>query len=137
MGGPWFAVSVFNYLVGNCDNHLKNLSVLHGAGSLRLAPAYDLVCTTFFERFSREMGMRLGSTRMIDEVRPDDFLLLARDIGLGARRMRRICAELAAHVTDAVMEAGERGAAGLESLPHTSEDLVDDMASRLAVVGAV
>lgn len=130
-------VSVFNYLVGNCDNHLKNLSVLHSPTSLRLAPVYDLVCTTFFERFSREMGMRIGSTRVIDDICPDDFHLLAGEIGMGTKRMRRICTELAERVTDAVSKAGEMGSATLESLPYTAEDLLADMTPRLAVVAAV
>ena len=76
-------IAVFDYLVGNCDNHLKNLSVLHEGGHVRLALAYDVVRTTFFERFSREMGRRLGSTRSIDDVRPSDFALLAKDLGMG------------------------------------------------------
>lgn len=80
-------IAVFDYLVGNCDNHLKNLSILYEGETLRLAPAYDMVCTTFFERFSREMGKRLGSTRLIDDVCPDDFLILARELGIGVRRM--------------------------------------------------
>ena len=37
-------ITCFNYLVGNCDNHLKNLSILYTSTwkSFRLAPAYDL-----------------------------------------------------------------------------------------------
>lgn len=36
---------VFAFLCGNCDLHLKNLSVLVVGGQVTLAPAYDLVCT--------------------------------------------------------------------------------------------
>lgn len=127
-------IAVFDYLIGNCDNHLKNLSVLYEGGTLRLAPAYDLVCTTFFERFSREMGRRLGSTRTIDAVSKDDFDLLARDIGMGTRRMRRICEELRERIVPAVYEAGERMSTVLETLPYTAEDLVDNMEPRLTVL---
>lgn len=129
-------LAVFDYLVGNCDNHLKNLSVLHGAETLRLSPAYDIVCTTFFEKFTRNMGRRLGSTRSIDLVCPNDFLILSKEIGLGVRRMRRICSELAEAVPEALLWAAERDADVLEALPYSAEDIIDDMPSRRMVVGA-
>lgn len=127
-------VAVFNFLVGNCDNHLKNLSVVYEGRTLRLAPAYDIVCTTYFERFSREMGMRLGSTRNIDAVEMQDFDLLAHDLRIGSRRLRRICRELRERVVPAVLDAGERLSDVVETLPYTAEDLVGDMESRLAVL---
>lgn len=133
--GQLARIAVFDYLVGNCDNHLKNLSVVYAGGTLRLAPAYDIVCTTYFERFSREMGRRLGSTRSIDGVRAEDFDLLARDLGMGRRLMRRICAELRERVAPAVLDAGERLSDVVETMPYTAEDLVSDMEPRLAVLG--
>ena len=126
--------AVFDYLVGNCDNHLKNLSLSYEDGRVRLAPAYDLVCTTFFERFSRTMGMRIGSTRSIDEVLPRDFGLLAREIGMGARRMRQICDELSCTLVPAIADVGERYSQVLPELPYTAEDLIDDLGPRLKVV---
>lgn len=129
-------IAVFDYLVGNCDNHLKNLSVLHGPETLRLSPAYDIVCTTFFEKFTRNMGRRLGGARSIDRVCPSDFQVLSKEIGLGVRRMRRICSELAEAVPEALMWAAERDACVLEALPYSAEDVVDDMSSRRRVVNA-
>ena len=129
-------IAVFDYLVGNCDNHLKNLSVLHGPETLRLSPAYDIVCTTFFERFTRNMGRRLGGARSIDHVCTNDFGILSKEIGLGVRRMRRICSELAEAVPDALMWAAERDAGALETLPYSAEDMIDDMPSRRMVVAA-
>lgn len=40
---------VFNVLIGNGDNHLKNLSFLVSAAGIELAPAYDLLCTGVYE----------------------------------------------------------------------------------------
>lgn len=130
-------LAVFDYLVGNCDNHLKNLALVHSGEYVRLAPAYDLVCTTFFERFSREMGMRLGSTRDIDIVDSNDFLLLADDLGMGRKRMKYICGELCANIADVVMAAGERFGAVIPALPFVAEDLLSDMEPRLRIVGRV
>jgi serine/threonine-protein kinase HipA len=42
----FFERVVFNFLIGNGDAHFKNFSVLyHDDGSIRLAPAYDIVCS--------------------------------------------------------------------------------------------
>jgi serine/threonine-protein kinase HipA len=40
---------VFNVLIANGDNHLKNLSFLVSAEGIELAPAYDLLCTGVYE----------------------------------------------------------------------------------------
>lgn len=127
-------VAVFDYAVGNCDNHLKNLSVIREGRHVRLAPAYDIVCTTFFERFSREMGRRLGGTRNIDRVTPEDFALLARDIGMGPKRMRRICALVGEVAEAAIMDASTKLDGVLGGIPYAAEDLIEDMAPRLAVI---
>lgn len=38
-----FRQAIFNGLVGNTDDHLKNFAMLHDIGGYRLSPAYDLV----------------------------------------------------------------------------------------------
>lgn len=40
---------VFNVLIANGDNHLKNLSFLVSAEGIELAPAYDLLCTGVYD----------------------------------------------------------------------------------------
>lgn len=102
-------VAVFDYLIGNCDNHLKNLSIIHSGKAIRLAPAYDLVRTTYFD-------------------------LLAREMGMGRRRMRGICREECERVVPAALAAGERFSDVIDALPHTAEDLVSNMEPRLAVL---
>lgn len=42
----FFERVVFNFLIGNGDAHMKNYSIIYGEeGRVRLAPAYDLVCS--------------------------------------------------------------------------------------------
>ena len=41
-----FRLTVFNFLVGNEDTHLKNFSLIRRDGKVELSPAYDLVNTT-------------------------------------------------------------------------------------------
>ncbi|RDB63833.1 type II toxin-antitoxin system HipA family toxin [Gordonibacter sp. 28C] len=128
-------VTLFNYLVGNCDNHLKNLSLLHrpsGAG-LRLAPVYDLVSTTRFDRFSRAMGMRLGGASVIDDVKADDLTKFGETIGVDRRELAEIARELAEAVTGALRAAGDEQPQFPE-LPYVADDLLEDMAPRLDVL---
>lgn len=134
-------IVLFNYLIGNCDNHLKNLSVLYAPDwrSLRLAPAYDLVCTTMFERFSRNMGMALGGERNIDAVRADHLQALARELGVRPRLLKAVAAELAAECVPALRELGERlgdegDAAPLPEAPYVADDIEEDVAPRLGVL---
>lgn len=128
-------VLIFNYLIGNCDAHLKNFSLYHphGDGTSRLSPAYDLVGTTYFERFSREMAMTIGEHRDIDAVTPGDFGLLADEIHLGVRFVRRVADSLVSNITTSLMSTAESPEA-LESTPYIAEDLVDDMQPRLKVL---
>ncbi len=59
----------FNYLIGNCDNHLKNHSLLYAPDlSDRLvAPLYDVTCTTVYG-IDLEMGVSFGGSRRITDV---------------------------------------------------------------------
>jgi len=52
---------VFNVAVGNMDSHAKNLSMLVGAdGRMRLAPFYDMICTTAYPRLSGKFAFKVG-----------------------------------------------------------------------------
>ncbi len=49
-----FRLTLFNFLVGNEDMHLKNFSLITRDGKVELSPAYDLVSTTLALRHARE-----------------------------------------------------------------------------------
>ena len=51
---------VFKVVVGNMDSHAKNLSLLATGGHTRLAPFYDLVCTTVYEHLSKRFAFKIG-----------------------------------------------------------------------------
>lgn len=78
---------VFNFLLGNTDAHLKNYSLLHGENpkTVRLAPAYDLVCTTAYKKSTRDMSFHIGGRTSIDEIDRNAFADAAREVGLGQR----------------------------------------------------
>ena len=121
---------LFNYLVGNCDAHAKNYSVMLGkAEAVHLAPAYDLVSTTVYDgsfgsELSRGMGMRIGAHSNIDRVTAEDFPLLASELGLSSQVVRREMAMLAE-----AMLAGIEDAAG--SLQELVPDDIGELVSRI------
>lgn len=80
-------LTVFNFLLGNTDAHLKNYSLLHGQNpkSRRLAPAYDLVSTTAYKTSTRQMSFRIGGRLSIDEINRTSFAEAAKEVGLGQR----------------------------------------------------
>ena len=47
-----FKLVIFNYLIGNDDMHLKNLSIITEEGKVKLSPGYDLLNTTIEYRQS-------------------------------------------------------------------------------------
>lgn len=50
--------TIFNFLVGNGDAHGKNFSVLYRNGIPRLAPVYDVLCTTVYPPIAKKMAMK-------------------------------------------------------------------------------
>ncbi len=52
-----FKMLIFNWLIGNGDAHAKNFSVLESEGEWVVAPAYDLLCTRFYN--DRDMALPL------------------------------------------------------------------------------
>lgn len=80
----WRAL-VFNWLIGNCDAHAKNFSLLYDAGAPTLAPLYDLVSTTIYDGLKRRLAMSIGGARMISEVNETAWDKLAGELGFSKR----------------------------------------------------
>lgn len=58
-GYELFKQLVFNWLIGNGDAHAKNFSVLESdSGEWRVSPAYDLLCTRYYE--DRTMALAIN-----------------------------------------------------------------------------
>ena len=77
---------MLDYLVGNCDNHLKNYSLLRSEDWLTcgLSPHYDVTCTTYYPSLAREMGISLCESRRIDDVAAANILEAAKRVGIPA-----------------------------------------------------
>lgn len=64
---------LFNYLIGNCDSHGKNFSLLFDGSKIVLSPFYDLLSTTVYNSLTKKMAMKLGSNYEIEKISRSDF----------------------------------------------------------------
>ena len=117
----FFDMQVFNYLIGNCDNHLKNLSLTWTADwqQKSLSPIYDVTCTTLYPTLSRDMGLGIGQHRAIDTIEAEDFPAMAKQLGLNWKHAKNNVAELAETFITTLMDAAhelesEYGVAAVE-----------------------
>lgn len=85
-------ICIFNYLIGNTDNHIKNLSLLYGEDmkSIRLAPAYDIVSTMIYKSSTEDMALSIDGKYNINEISRESFRKAATQVGIGTKiAMRR------------------------------------------------
>ena len=97
----WEAL-VLNWLIGNCDAHGKNFSLLYDTGAPTLAPLYDLVSTTAYPELTTRLAMRIDGAARIEEVDTDAWVRLAAEIGVSERFARRTTAAVVERVLSAI-----------------------------------
>lgn len=73
----YFEITLFSFLSGNADMHLKNFSILkNDENQYRLTPAYDLVCTALAMPDDKEqMAMYLNGKK--NSIKKKDFIEFA------------------------------------------------------------
>lgn len=60
---------ILNVLLGNCDGHLKNLSLLmDDKNTWALAPFYDVVMTLIYPRVSKKLALSIGGQNEIGNL---------------------------------------------------------------------
>lgn len=80
-------ICIFNYLVGNTDNHIKNISLLYSEDlkTVRLAPAYDIISTMIYSSSTDNMAMSIGGEYRIGSINRESFAREAVNVGLGPK----------------------------------------------------
>ena len=68
---------MFNYLIGNADAHVKNLSVLVDDKGFRLAPFYDLLCVCAYG--DTKLALFIGDDENFDAVGAHSWEALCKD----------------------------------------------------------
>ena len=94
----------FDYLIGNCDNHLKNHAMLWDEtwSTCELAPLYDITCTTIYPSVEAEMGVSLCPSRKIFDVTPHDIVRTSQALGVPQKLGESLYKELHANFPKAL-----------------------------------
>ncbi len=73
---------VFNFLIGNCDSHGKNYSLLYKGKDTELSPLYDAVSTRMYKALTEKLSMKIGKHYEIQKVDREDFSILAESLDI-------------------------------------------------------
>ena len=120
-------ICIFNYLVGNTDNHIKNLSIVYGKDlrSIRLSPAYDIVSTMIYESSTDKMAMSIGGLYSIYDIGREDFEREALNIGFGRKNAVKRFDYMVANFEEALLMASkELLAQGFEEVEEIRERIL-------------
>jgi serine/threonine-protein kinase HipA len=86
-------------LVGNCDAHLKNFSLLETDAGLRLSPAYDIVNTALYDGFDQNIALSIdGKKPNLDQVTEKLLRKFGLSIGVPERAVDQAFEELRTRV---------------------------------------
>lgn len=108
-------ITIFNYLIGNTDNHIKNSALLYSKDlkAIRLAPCYDVVSTKIYESCTDEMSLSINGKLNRTEIERSDFEKEAKSLALGQKLAMdiydKLIADFSAALTDSAAELMELG----------------------------
>jgi serine/threonine-protein kinase HipA len=89
-------------LVGNCDAHLKNFSLLETPQGLRLSPAYDILNTALYNGFDQNIALSIDGERPnLDKVTWSILKAFGLSIGLSNATVDQVFEETQARVKKA------------------------------------
>ena len=96
----WF---IFNLLVGNTDDHLKNLSFYASKQGFNLTPHYDLISTAVYATENQwgneKLVWSIGKARYLNQVTPEDIQSLAETLKLSLRYQQRTLQNMITGIT--------------------------------------
>jgi serine/threonine-protein kinase HipA len=120
---------IFQFLIGNCDAHGKNYSLLND-GRIKLAPAYDIVSTTVYPDLSDRMSMSVGGHYEIDKISRNHFIDTFDSCGINSRIVNRIIKSFTEKAEDIEKLLIHDSVAGAN--PDLAEKIIRRMKSALA-----
>jgi serine/threonine-protein kinase HipA len=84
----YFELSVFSFLSGNNDMHLKNFSMIESASGWLLSPAYDLLnVAVILPEDKEELALTLDGKKK--KLKKEHFEKLAESLGLTSKQIER------------------------------------------------
>ncbi|MHA7102468.1 HipA domain-containing protein [Roseivirga pacifica] len=83
----YFDLTIFSFLTGNNDMHLKNFSMIQGPSGWVLSPAYDLLnVSIIFPEDPEELALTLVGKRK--KLKREDFEQLGHGLGLNPKQIK-------------------------------------------------
>lgn len=77
-------------LIGNCDGHLKNFSLLETPDGLRLSPLYDVVNSVLYERYDQNLALAIDGKKVpFESITRPLLAAFGRSIGLPERAVEQ------------------------------------------------
>ncbi len=125
----WRAL-VFNWLIGNCDAHAKNFSLLYDSHSPTLAPLYDLVSTDVYPELTTRLAMSIDGAAGLRDVDPRAWDVLAEQTGYSLRFTRAAAREL----TELMLAGARSLAAEEEHATETVQAILDGIERRALLI---
>lgn len=90
-----FRWAVANLAIGNRDAHAKNLSLLRSAdGSVRVAPAYDVVCTMAYKNLDTVLPLSFAGALHVSQLHPSVLRKAARAFGMTPALAKELVADV-------------------------------------------
>ena len=84
-----FELTVFCFLTGNNDMHLKNFSMIESASGWILSPAYDLLnVAIILPDDNEELALTLGGRKR--KLKQEDFVKFGKDLGLSDKQIEGV-----------------------------------------------
>lgn len=85
----FFELSVFCFLTGNNDMHLKNFSMIKNGDEWKLSPAYDLLNGAIINpEDDEELAITMEGKRK--KLKRDNFIKLGKELGLNDRQIQGV-----------------------------------------------
>lgn len=84
-------ILIFDVLIGNTDNHVKNVSLLYSPDlrTAELAPAYDILSTVIYPQSTMEMSVYIAGEKDWKKIDRETFVRAAHEIGMSPSIIRR------------------------------------------------
>ncbi len=119
-------------LVGNCDAHLKNFSLVETDAGLRLSPAYDIVNTALYDGFDQNLALAIeGKKPHLDQVTRDLLTKFGLSIGVPQRAIDQMFTDLRSRVRHAAKLLKPPSAESPDGFIHRYAEIVSRACLRI------
>jgi serine/threonine-protein kinase HipA len=118
---------IFNCLIGNADAHAKNFALLYSEnGTVKLAPAYDILCTRIYKETTSKMAMAIGGEYEVENIRKGNWQKFCHQNGLSFSGVKERFGEMIELITSAaikeqrsLVESGFGSATAMQIVDYT------------------